>query len=516
MQLTKRRPAPRRALAPEPSPGRAFQGIAYSFGVGSLSLLSGIVLLPIVASQVGAGPYGLWLFLISITTYVGYGDLGVASAIVHFGSRSRGGDSEHSLSELLTAGVVWSFATMVVVVPVYVWLAWMYTGSHMGAMSDPQGTRLFLVTLGAIVAGMAVVRPFGGALIGSGLMLWSQRIGLGALVFRVVGTLVAVFGFGTVTAVAVVETLATVLPAVVVMAIVLVRVARLRLSRGMWPTLKLMLGYSTKSLLMGLSQTIVLQGGTLIVGVVQGPAQVTYFNLAFRVYSGFRQLVAWILEPFRSVLSRVGAVSLREHLKVIGSLSFATLSLTTVGAVTFGLCSRFLAEVWVGDHMPAAEIATVATVLLAGLVLESLHWPWVLAGDTAGKPGIFLVPQLLWAAVFLAVGFLLGRQWGTVGVALAMSAPLIVLEPLFLMVAQRSLGMRLDIWWSKAVGPVVAFTAPALGVAALTWTFTLVSARGQIGWLPALVFAVTSLLSLYVMRGRLPLADLVVALRSRM
>ena len=507
---------PRRAIETARSAGRAFQGIVYSAFVGTLSLLSGIVLLPIVAAHVGAGPYGIWLFLISITSYVGYGDLGVASAIIHFGARSRGGDTEHSMSQLLSAGVVWSVLTMTVVVPLYVWLAWRYTGTHLEAMPNPETTRVWLVVLGSLVTGMAVVRPFGGALIGAGLMVWSQRIGLAALVFRVAGTLIAALVFGTVAAVAVVETLATILPGIVVMVFVLRRVAPFRLTRGMWPTLRLMLGYSTKSLLVGLTQTVVLQGGTLIVGVVQGPAQVTYFNLAFRVYSGCRQLISWILEPFRSALSRVAASSRADHLRLLASLSFATTSMTVVGTVTFALCGRFLAEAWVGDHMPAAEIAAVATILLLGLTLESLHWPWLLGGDTAGKPGIFLPPQLVWAVVFLTSGLLLGSRWGTMGVALAMSAPLVFLEPFFLWVARRFLGMRLSVWWSTSLRPVIVFTGPALLLGLLTLAVARPAAPALAGWLPAAVFACSCVLFLFLFRQRLPLSDLMEAVRSRM
>lgn len=511
-----RRPRTPKGTAESATPARTVHGIAYGVFVGTLSLLSGVILLPIVASQVGAGAYGLWLFLISITVYVGYGDLGVSSAIIHFGARARGGDGQHSMSQLLSAGVLWSAATMVVILPIYVWLAWRYIGSHLDVLPDPETTRIALVAFGAVIAGMAVVRPFGGALVGTGLLVWAQRIGLIALLIRVVGTLVAVYVFGTITAVAAVETLATILPGVVIMVIVLSRVAPLRFSRGMWPTLRLMLGYSTKSLLMGMSQTVVMQGGTLIVGVVAGPANVTYFNLAFRVYTGVRQMITWVIEPFRSTLSRVAASSHSSHLKLVESLTFTTLSLTLVGTVTWALGSQFLVDAWVGDHLPAPVIALVATVLLAGLTLESLHLPYVLAGDTAGKPGIFLAPQVIWGILFVAMGIPLGQQWGIVGVAVAMSAPLLVVEPVFLAVARRFLGLSLKTWWSQSIRPALVFVAPALVAGALCWLATYASAPSLTGWLPAVVFALSSLLSLYLTRNHLPFDDLMAALRSRM
>lgn len=496
--------------------GRTLHGITYGVVVGMVSLLSGIILLPIVASQVGSGSYGVWLFLISITTYVGYGDLGVTSAIVHFGARARGGDGKHTLSQLLSAGLVWSLVSMAVVIPLYLWLAWGYTGAHLDELSDPDRSRVALVALGATVAFMAVVRPFYGALISAGLMVWTQRITFLTLVFRVAGTLVAVYTVGTITAVAIVETVATIMPGIFVMFLVLKRVARVRFTRGMWPTLTLMLGYSTKSLTMGLSESVVLQGGTLIVGVVLGPASVTHFNLAYRVYNGVRQLIDWVLEPFRSTLSRIAVRSRGDHLRMAGTLSFAALTIVVAGTAVWVLGSQFLVGHWVGDHMPAADIAAVASILLAGMVVETLHSPWVMAADTVGRPGAFLLPQILWAVLFVPLGLFLGGSWGIIGVAVAMALPLVVLEPLYLMIARKATGLRLRVWWRRSLVPVIVLTALPMTVAALVWAATSAVAPTLAGWLPAVSFIVAWCLSLALTRRFLPMEDVLDALRSRM
>jgi O-antigen/teichoic acid export membrane protein len=496
--------------------GRTLHGIAYGVVVGALSLLSGILLLPIVANQVGPGAYGVWLFLISITTYVGYGDLGVTSAIIHFGARSRGGDGTYTLSALLSAGLVWSMASMVVVLPLYLWLAFAYTEAHLGDLGDSGTSQIALVALGATIAFMAVVRPFFGALVSAGLMVWTQRIAFLALIFRVAGTLAAVYLFGTITAVAIVETVATVMPGIVVMVLVLKRVASVRFTRGMWPTLKLMLAYSTKSLTMGLSESVVLQGGTLIVGVVLGPSSVTHFNLAYRVYNGVRQLVDWILEPFRSTLSRIAVGSRGAHRRMIETLSFATMTAIVAVTIVWLLGSRFLVERWVGEYMPAAEIAAVAAFLLAGMTIETLHSPWVMAADTIGKPGAFLLPQILWACLSVPLGLYLAGRWGIVGVAIGMASPLLVLEPLYLRIARQAAGMHLHMWWRRSLAPVVVATALPVAAAMMTWVAASAAAPSLAAWLPTVVFVVSWFLSVYLVRRLLPLDDVMSALRSRM
>lgn len=493
-------------------PGMAVQGVLISSLVGMLSLVAGIALLPIVASSVGTAPYGLWIFLITLTSFFGYGDLGVYSAIVHFGSRTRAGVGQYSMSQLMTAGVVWSVLVAAVVVPIYVLLGWLFARSHAEILGMSDSTLMLLVALGGLVAGMAVTRPFSGAMIGAGQLLLDKRAHLVTLIFRVVGTLIAALGFKSIVAVAVVETIATALPSLMIIPYVLRHVAHLSFRRDALRPLGMMLGYSAKSLLTSIPLGVVVGGGTIILGLVQGPVQVTYFSLANRVASGLRTVLAWMLEPFRSALSRLAADDRDEHVRKARSLSFAAMSLIATSAGFIGVSAFWLVGIWVGDSMPVDVIATTVVIMMGGLVLESLVTPLILTGDTMGRPGVFLAPQVLWAALFLLLGPWLGGLWSSVGIAVAASVPLLVAGPWYLYVAWKRLDFSLGSWWAEAVLPTLTLVLPALALALVA----LWQCGQSFPWAPGAVFAAAGLATLFRIRHRLPIADLKSTLKVRM
>jgi len=490
----------------------AFHGVLVSSFVGALSLLSGIVLLPIVANSVGYGPYGVWIFLIALTTYVGYGDLGVYAAIVHFGSQTRASTGPYSMSQLMTAGVLWSVLVALVVVPLYGWLAWLFVVAQAEQQGLTDGTIAILVALGAAVAGLAVTRPFGGAMVGSGYLMLDKRAQFVALVFRVVGTLVAALGFKSIVAVAVVETIATALPSTMIIPYVLTRVAPLRFTRDALRPLGMMLGYSVKSLLTSLPLTVITSGGTIILGLLHGPVQVTYFTFAFRVSAGLRTALAWLLEPFRSALSRIAAEDRQVHLNRDLSLGFAAASIIGAAAGFLGVSAYWLIGLWVGHDAPAEVIAPTAVVLLVGLVLESLVMPLVLAGDTVGRPGLFVVPQAAWAVGFVALGIWWSSLWSSVGMSFAIVVPLLLVSPWYFKIARDQIGFPVGRWGREVARPSVALVLPplALGLVAL-WL-----AGAAAPWVGGLVFALAGLGNLALLRRHLPLAQLSETVRVRM
>lgn len=502
----------RRAKDGRDRPGTAVEGVLASTVVGALSLVAGVVLLPIVANAVGAGPYGVWLFLITLTSLVGYGDLGVYAAIVHFGSQSRENDDSYSMSDLLTAGVIWSILVALVVVPVYMWLGWRYAQRHADELGLSSGGMMLLVVLGGIVAALAVTRPYAGAMVGFGYLLRNKRAHLVALIFRVIGSLIAALGFKSIIAVAVVETIATALPSLIIIPFVIKRVARLKIRRDALRPLRMMLSYSAKSLLTSLPQAVVTGGATIVLGLVQGPVPVTYFNFAYRIAAGLRTVIGWTIEPFRSAFSRLAAIDRAEHLRRTYYLAFASLAVTGAGAGLLSVSAFWLVNIWVGASMPANLIATAAIILMAGVVLESLVTPFVLFGDTAGMPGAFLGPQTLWAVLFLPLAAWFGTLWSLVGVSVAVTLPLLIAAPFYLRVARHRLGLAGRSWWRETIRPAGGVVLPAV-LLSLVAQWTLGSAAP---WAPAAVYAVVGSVTVAVRWRHLPVREVVDTFRLRM
>jgi O-antigen/teichoic acid export membrane protein len=464
---------------------------------GFSTLLAGILLLPIIISTVGSGPYGVWIVMSVIATYLNYSDLGVGTAIVHFGSRTRGGDTSRSLSDYLSAGLLWNTLAVLIVMPIYFVVASPYSTGNAAKVGIDHEQAVSLVVLGAIMTLTLLLKPFGSALTGAGLLPLDRRNQVWGAGLRVVGTLIACFGFHNVVFVAAAEVAGALLPPLLSMIMTFThRVARLRWNRSSFGTLKFMLSYSARSFMMNATGALLLQAGTFIVAIVATPSSVTYFSAAFRIYSSVRQLMGWVTDPFRPALSRLFVNRKDEAVELVYSILFSSLCTAGAGCLFLTLASDDVIRIWLGSSVPVAEVSTTVAILLIGLMLNAIHIPMIPSGDASGHPGAFFLIQCIWLGAFVGLGLWFGSMWGIVGVALGLSLPLIVIEPLYLLKARSVLDLRLSKWARTVAGPTLMIIGPGFA-AAVGWMviaallgFSLLSVWTALAFLIGLVIAV--------------------------
>jgi O-antigen/teichoic acid export membrane protein len=419
-------------------------------------MLTALLVVPFILSSVSASQYGLWLVLSSSATLLYYSDFGIGTAIVHFSSRIRGGGGRYTPSDLLSAGLIWNTAASLVIVPIYIWLARGYLLQHAGPAGLDANSRGALLAFGAVTTSGLVLRPIGAALVGAGFQPIEQRNQGVAAVFRLVATLVVCWLTSSVALIAMVETMALLLPSVL-SAITLLRLDphRIRMNRSAFGAVRYMLSYSTKAFLSSLIDAGLLQGGTIAAGILATPADAAYFNIAFRIFSSVRQLLYWITEPLRPALSRLYATSKVEADIVLQAMSRVMLFGATLGCIALIFGGPGLIRIWLGDKVPVDLVAATSAILLAGLILNSIHLPFALAAYSAGRPAAFLVPQIIWFLTFVGLVVPSSSSWGIPGIAFAFAAPLLFVEPIYLFIASRTLGVSFRRWLMTDAMPAV-------------------------------------------------------------
>jgi O-antigen/teichoic acid export membrane protein len=446
---------------------RAGRAIGYSTGFGVASLVANIALLPLIFSTVGAGPYGVWLFLVTIVQYFYYADLGVGAAVLHFSARTRGGDTSKTMEGLLSTALAWSVLACVVSVPAYTLVSSAYLRRDSVASVIPSGTSVSLLVLTAFALGVIALRPFNSILIGAGGFVMDRKFQFLGLAIRIIGTLWACLAFESLLGVAIVETIALTVPTIGATVYVLYKRIIIPRISGMSVDLwREMTSYSIRSIASTLASLAAIQGGTVVIGLIGSPSDVSYYNAALRIYVGIRNVGQWCTSPFQTTLSRTYVESRSKAESVVRSATFGTLLLVSGASVCVILVSEWLIGVWLGREVPTSEIAHTTTILLVGLVLFSLHGPLSMASAASGRPGLFFPLQLAWAVTAAALGAVLGARYGIVGIALGMTLPLIVIEPLYIVVAVRVLNMDFRLWIQQCIAPVVALigTATMIGV----------------------------------------------------
>lgn len=493
-----------------PRRSRGFVGVLSSAGVGVAALVAGIVLIPIIIHSVSAESYGVWLVISAVAQYLNYSDLGVGAAIVHFGSRARAGGEERSLGDFLQAGLIWNAMALAIVLPVFFVFAWLYVSSTGAQNALESGEAVPLLIIGIVMVLMLLLKPYGAALTGAGLLpLERSNQGVGVLA-RIVMTLVACLVFQSITLVAVAETLAVVVPAL----LSLVAVRRRKIAVMHWSgfpsaTLKYMLGYSVRSFSVNAVGALLLQSGTIAAAIALRPQDVTYYNAAFRIYSSVRQLIGWTNDPFRPALSRLSVGSPAAASNALLSLSFVTLALSAVGCGTLIIASTDIVELWLGTQVPVGAIAAALVILLAGLTFNAVHLPLIPAADAAGRPGVFLMPQVVWLILTVVGSVILGFMAGLPGIAAGFTLPLLLVEPYYLLKGSRTLGFPLRRWFTAVALPVAVIVGGAAVGAALVLATMAILRSEPSGIGVAVGFVVSACLTTLLTRKWLPLSSFV-------
>lgn len=473
--------------------------------------------MPVVISSVGAAPYGVWLFLIAISSYFNYSDLGVGTAIIHFGSRARGGSTRHTMSELASSALLWTSCIGIIVIPGYAAVSWLYVGSVAPAAGVTESDRVVLVAMATAVACGLVIRPFSGVLIGSGNLLLDRKFQFTGVIIRIIGTILACTIWGTLAAVAVAEAAALLTPTLLAAGTVITkRIAIVRFSRRLWPTLKEMMHFSMRAFAVSLSSALIANGGTLVIGLVGSPVQVTYFTAATRVLNGVGQITSWASTPFQSTLSRLYHSSPKRATAMIRNLVFSSFSVSAVACGALIWAAQPAVDFWLGQHASTDEVALTMTLLLCGAIVNSLQRPLLLASEASGKPGIFFRTQFAVAVVFLFLGFLFGPAFGAIGVAFARLIPIVIVSPAYVLMARRHFELSPRDWWRDGVSPALMFLMPAIALAAVVALVVAKYPTMHSGWMPAVAYGGACVLMVALLRSKLPFKELRANLRSPM
>jgi O-antigen/teichoic acid export membrane protein len=489
--------------------GSTGKGITFSAMAGIASLVAGVVLLPIVITTVGADAYGTWLFLLAAATFLFFLDLGVGTAVVHYISRSRSGDRTSDPNSIASTAHAWALGATAVAIAVFLLLGWSHAEDALHNVSHEE--LVILICCGVALLASMTLRPMSSVLFGAGYLHIERRNQIVGVALRIVGTLVACFGWSSVTGVAIAETVALITPTILsAYSATNLKIVRLNWTSISRAELGRMFSYSIGAFSVSMVGAAVLQFGTLIIGLIGTPSQVTYFNAAFRIYVSVRQIIGWLTDPFRSVLSRLYVSSPLRARSVLYDLLFVSFITSALGCIFLMVALPSIVKIWLGSSVPLDEVVLASSALLAGLVLNSMHLPLIPASDAAGSPGAFLPHQLAWLASYAGLSLFFFPLLGIAGVALAMTLPLPALEFAYLVRSRKTVGLDFETWYRRVIHPalpillfgVIAATASRL----VNSDFYAVLAVGAI-------YVTVSLLALFLTRRKWRHATILESLR---
>lgn len=498
-------------------PSRALGGIVSSASAGVLSLVSNLILLPIILKAVGADKYGVWLVVIAMVGMFYFSDFGMGSALSHFSARYRGGSGKESTGTLLATAIIWNAVMALILGPaVLIGLSFYLSGLPEMVLNRAEEMSILWI-VGFLILGL-LTKPFSSALVGSGQLVRERQNQAIGVFGKIALTIVACVFFQSLVAIAIAEAVALVLPSLLSAGTLLVRMKIWPAWRQARPgTARQMLGFSLRSFSVSSVGMATMQTGTIALGILGTPSDVTVYNAGFRIFTSIRQMLTWMNDPLRPALSRLFASDPTSGRTLALTSLAATGLFGGIGAVALGLILPIIVPAWLGAALPTGQVVLVGQLLLAGVLLNLLHMPLAAATDSAGRPGVLFPGQVVWLVAHVVTCAPLIHSFGPAGAAISLVVPLILVEPIMLLLGLPALGIKLPAWLRHVLLPMTT----VIGLSGLL-TFGLsagLSAFGAQAFVEGsfgMFFIVISALALWCCRNTQLMSSVKLALKTEL
>lgn len=440
-----------------------------SYLAGGLSLVSGLILLPVAAGTVGLPVYGTWLALSAIQQLIFAIDLGAGTTLVRFSAAARPGGS-------LPLPAVWALGRRVV-----------------GTLGAVQLLIYLLAALAARAAGDFDVDYVTLVGLGVGIFLVGVPLRLAlhvlqgtghysiASVYLIVGTLLG----QSLKVVAMVAGTPNVLLWLAVGDVVTVAVPGLlawirlrglvafpllgRIDAGRSDALRSrdVLSFAGNNAALVASGAVLLHGSTLVVGLSLSPSAVAIYDAATKIFQGGRRLLDMVmgpLLPWATVRLTEGEVPPDVAAALFRRLwRFAVLPLS-IALVALCVAAPWLVDQWLGARF--ADAVLPLQILVGVLVLQTFLVPGVVLRQATNRFGTFSRMHVAWMLASLVLAVPLVQAVGLSGAPLAVLLPLVVLfVPMLLADGPLFLGDRRVI--RRECASTGAILAAGVGAASL-------------------------------------------------
>ncbi len=465
------------------------------YGVYVVTLVSGLVVTPILVRELGAAGYGLWAFISSIVVFLALLDFGVGPTIIRFAAEQRGRGAVEETSALAANGLAVYAPIATATAAVGALLAWLlpWLIDVPDRLVGPGRIALLLV-LAAYVARF----PLG---LYTNLLAGQQRydvVNLGSLVAAIlyavlVAAILLLWGGGIVT-VAAVTLLATVVRLSLPLAWLRRELPTLRVRPSLVSRRAIgrLLRFSSHNFLIHVASKVVLSTDVIVVGALLGSVAAAWYGLPSKLFGlvfGIGVAASTLLFPVLSELEGAEEHERQRRYALTGiRVGMAVVLAAAVPLIL--LPERFL-EAWLGGEydeegfarsvpvlvllmlsllfvhpsntlgqflvararharLAVARIATVAANLVLSLVLVATVGLWGVAVATLVTEGLaaaVVVPLLVRDASGISVASLAGAWLRPVALAAVAALPTLVLVGRLLPVDSLvELGALVTLW----------------------------------------------------------------------
>lgn len=405
------------------------------------SLIAYVALLPVVLTAFGAEAYGLYVLTVALGSLFQQ-DLGIGGATTRFIGVAAPSRDIPRMRAVASASTVF-FLVAAAVLASGTAAAFAVTLPNVALGDQSPGTAWALAILG--VANVFVLLVFSSnrqILAGVGRLHEVNYLLIGLALFRVAFTLlVCALGIGIV-AVAVVDVTGILLFGVATYVLRRRRAPEItaRFRDFRWSVFRELFRVSAQLMVIGIAGVVIMQVGGILTALLLPLPFTAVYAAGQRIYLLVKEVtgsLATAVLPTASMREGGEAGESLGELYLRGT-SLANMLMTVVLVPVLVFMPEVM-DLWLGAA--GADAAVVAQILVLSMFANNNHLLAIPILTAQGSVRGYAVLHAIWAVSGTALAVVLGSALGVGGIALGLAAPIVVLEPFYIVIALRRLSL---------------------------------------------------------------------------
>jgi O-antigen/teichoic acid export membrane protein len=442
---------------------------ASAYGIRALRAVSVLLITPYLFRRLGAGGFGTWSVMFTLTTVFALLEYGFATGVTKLLAELRGAGRRRELEQTLGAAVVIMGGLGVLAAAVSAGMG--VFGSGLASSGEEEGFRVgMLVLAGAMLVRLPLVAY------GAGLMGYHRfdlyNLSEGVTVVGFTGGAIAAVETGTGVLGLGIAWAGALVAGGVTYFVLLVRTDRTLSLRPRFGSRADRRRIERFSFLTLLADSMVFFGqrmDTLVIAAIRNAAQAAPFAAVNKLTSGLQGLTFPFVVQLMPMVSELHAQG--RDSEVRRRFTIATriaLQLTLPFAVAFSLFSTDIVDTWLGPSAPDVTVAIIVVLMAVQLVtLSAFPAEKVLVG--IGRVRAVGTLALIEGLSNLGLSVVLVSAYGAIGAALGTLFTSTVLAPIKFPLACRAVGCSTSRFLRDSVVPAIVGSLPAVAAMMVVW-----------------------------------------------
>ena len=436
-----------------------FRNVFYNWSGFLVNLVIAFVMSPFIVHSLGNTYYGIWVIMMQLTGYLGILELGVSSSVVKYVAEYQGTGKTDKLNETVSAALSIYAIAGLVSIAISLIIAGFFPYLFNLAEASVTTTRVVVLVTGATVAQGFLFNTYYGILMGIQRYDVFNKIGvIFALIRNILIVVFLLLGYGII-ALAVIQLVISIASNMVVVYYCKKHVPTLRITwfENAGSAYRMIFSYSSQSFFIRVSQKIVYQTDSFIIGYFVSLSAVTFYSIPGTLIEYMRRLVIAMTEIFVPVTSSLDAMG--EHDRIRRLLILGTRVSLVIGmpiCIVFIFMGERFITLWMGEEYAANGINVLIILTIAQIFsLSHITSREILFG--LAKLRICAYAYGAEAVANITLSLILVRHIGIEGVALGTAIPhIIVVLLVFPVFISEAIGIKVKYYLKEAFLPPVA------------------------------------------------------------